>query len=101
MLESAVQSKIIKWLEGEGHYVVRVLSASKAGTPDLIVCVKGSGRFIGIEVKRPSGGVVSPLQKHHIEKIQKAGGIAGVVRSLEDAKLLIDNLGSHIRIDLS
>jgi len=45
--------------------------------------------------------VVRPLQKHHIEKIQKAGGIAGVVRSLEDVKLLVDNLGPHVRIDLS
>jgi len=98
VLESGVQSKIIKWLESEGHYVVRVLTSSKAGTPDLIVCVKDSGRFIGIEVKRPSGGVVSQLQKHHIEKIQKAGGIAGVVRSLEDVKLLVDNLGPHVRM---
>ena len=97
MLESALQSKIIKWLESEGHYTVRVLTASKAGTPDLIVCVKGSGRFIGIEVKRPSGGVVSPLQKHHIEKIQKAGGIAGVVRSVECVKDLLADVNRELK----
>jgi Holliday junction resolvase len=91
MLESAVQSKIIKWLESEGHYVVRVLTSSKAGTPDLIVCAHG--RFVALEVKRPSGGVVSPLQKHHIEKIQKAGGIAGVVRSVDDVIELLTTSG--------
>ena len=99
MLESGVQSKIIKWLESEGHYVARIIKASKSGTPDLIVCAHG--RVVALEVKRPSGGVVRPLQKHHIEKIQKAGGIAGVVRSLEDAKLLIDNLGPHVRMSES
>ena len=99
MLESAIQSKIIKWLESEGHYVARIIKASKAGCPDLIVCAHG--RFVALEVKRPSGGVVSPLQKHHIEKIQKAGGIAGVVRSLEDVRVLLDNLGSHVRMNKS
>ena len=89
MLESAVQSKIIKWLESEGHYVARVLKASKSGTPDLLVCVKGSGRFMALEVKRPSGGVVSPLQKHHIEKINGVGGVAGIVKSVEDVKELL------------
>ena len=89
MLESAVQSKIIKWLESEGHYVARVLKASKSGTPDLLACV--DGKFVALEVKRPSGGVVSPLQKHHIEKINGAGGVAGVVRSVKDVEDLIND----------
>jgi len=92
VLESGVQSKIIKWLESEGHYVARIIKASKAGTPDLLVCLKGSGRFVALEVKRPKGGVVSPLQKHHIGKIQEAGGIAAVVRSVEDVKETLASL---------
>ena len=92
MLESGVQSKIIKWLESEGHYVARVITAGKSGTPDLLVCVKDSGRFVALEVKRPKGGVVSPLQKHHIVKIQEAGGIAAVVRSVDDVKETLASL---------
>jgi len=95
MLESAVQSKIIKWLESEGHYVARIIKASKAGCPDLIVCAHG--RFVALEVKRPSGGVVSPLQKHHIEKIQKDGGIAGVVRSVECVKDLLADVNRELK----
>jgi Holliday junction resolvase len=90
VLESGVQSKIIKWLESEGHYVARVVKASKAGCPDLLVCA--GGRFVALEVKRPKGGVVSPLQKHHIGKIQEAGGIAAVVRSVEDVKETLASL---------
>ena len=90
MLESGIQRKIIKWLESEGHYVARVIKAGKSGTPDLLVCVRGV--FVALEVKRPKGGVVSKLQKHHIEKIQKAGGLAGVVRSVADVETILSSL---------
>ncbi|EFR30595.1 hypothetical protein HMPREF9257_0562 [Eremococcus coleocola ACS-139-V-Col8] len=55
-----------------------------AGTPDILACLKG--RFIGIEVKKPKGGIVSPLQKLKIKQIQNAGGIAFVANSLEVVK---------------
>jgi hypothetical protein len=92
MNEQSTQSSIIKYLEKEGHYVSKIIRSSKAGTPDLLVCLKGSGRFVALEVKRPKGGVVSPLQKHHIGKIQEAGGIAAVVRSVDDVKETLASL---------
>lgn len=71
--EQQIQTKIKTWLENNGAYVVKVIQASKAGVPDLLVCYKG--HFIGIEVKRPSTkNNVSKLQKHNLNLIQAAEG---------------------------
>ena len=86
MKEQQVQKKIINHLEGLGAYVVKVISASRAGVPDLLVCYKGL--FIGIEVKIPDKkSNTSKLQDINIDRIQYADGIAGVawdIQSLEE-----------------
>ena len=66
MLESQVQSKLIKKLESDGWYVVKLIRTNKNGIPDL-VCFKG-GEFKFVEVKR-EGGVLSPLQKYRIKEL--------------------------------
>jgi hypothetical protein len=55
-------------------------------TPDMVgqqVAV-----FTSIEVKTPTGRI-RPEQQAWMEKIQAAGGIAGVARSVENAKALL------------
>ena len=44
--------------------------------------------FTSIEVKTPTGRV-QPEQQQWLEAVQAAGGIAGVARSVEDAKALL------------
>ena len=56
------------------------------GVPDIVCCYKG--RFLGLECKRP-GGRLTELQKRAIEKINRAGGIACRVESVEDVKRVI------------
>lgn len=58
-----------------------------AGIPDLIICYKGN--FIGLEVKTDTGRATD-LQLATIRKIQRAGGIAGVVRSVDEVKSVIE-----------
>ena len=88
MSEQQIQSSIIKYLEKEGHYVVKVMAASKAGVPDLLVCIKGS--FVAIEVKRPETRInTSALQDHNIYLIKSCGGIAIVACSVQDVKELL------------
>jgi hypothetical protein len=67
------------WKEHGGVY-------SQSGIPDLIVCLKG--RFIAFEVKTEKGKV-SALQEITLRRIRKAGGIAEVVRSVEDVKAVL------------
>lgn len=89
MLEQDVQRKIIKYLEAKGAYVVKIISASKAGVPDLLVCYEG--RFIGIEVKRPAKKTnASKLQVYNIELIQNALGLAGVAWDIESLERILD-----------
>lgn len=75
MREQQLQSKIIKELEKQGAWVVKVISANKRGTPDLIACL--NGKFYAIEVKAPGKlSTVSEIQKYQLKKITEAGGVA-------------------------
>ena len=64
---------------------------SVPGIPDIIGCFKG--RMIGIEVKSQKG-TVSEYQKAFIDRINQAGGLAFVARSLDD---VIEGLGLQDR----
>ena len=69
------------WKEHGGMY-------GTAGIPDIIACI--DGRFYGFEVKTDEG-TPTKLQLSTIRKINAAGGIAQVVRSVEDVKAVITN----------
>ena len=91
MKEQYIQRKIIKWLEGEGHYVVKIVNATKAGVPDIVACV--NGKFVGIEVKTPeTKNNVSPLQAHNLSEIILSGGNSLVAWDLEQVKEFIEEL---------
>lgn len=53
----------------------------KSGIPDFLVCYKGM--FVALEVKQEKGRV-SNIQKACIKEIQSTGGIAEIVRSVEE-----------------
>lgn len=88
MLESKVQTELIHYLESRGHYVIKVVRANKSGVPDLIACTFGDGKFYAIEVKAVGKELnTSPLQKWHIDLINKTGGEAFVASCIDDLKL--------------
>ena len=70
----------LAWKEHGGMY-------GTAGIPDVICCC--SGRFYGLEVKTETGEPTE-LQKATIRKIQKAGGTALVVRSVDEVRAVIN-----------
>jgi hypothetical protein len=53
------------------------------GSSDLIGWHNKTGRFVAIEVKRPSEKVRED-QQNFLDKVKAAGGIAGVARKPED-----------------
>lgn len=93
--ESQVVSRIVKavreaypgcWdakIHGNGY--------QRSGIPDLLFCVEG--RFVGIEVKHQKPGEseehmlgrVTMIQKRELRNIKKAGGVAGVAWTVEQA----------------
>ena len=81
MNEKQIQAQIIKYIQAKGGYVVKVITATKAGVPDIIACI--DGKFYGIEVKDPNGAA-TPLQLANLEMIRTAGGVGILARSVED-----------------
>lgn len=67
MKEQQVQSKIIKQLECEGFYVVKLIKTNKSGIPDLIAIKENRCLFVEVKAKN---GVLSPLQKFRIEELK-------------------------------
>jgi Holliday junction resolvase len=88
MSEQKIQASIIKYLESKGAYVVKVITASKKGVPDILACYKG--QFIAIEVKRPETKTnVSSLQAYNLKKIEETGGLSLVAWDLVQVKSII------------
>ena len=69
------------WKEHGGQY-------GTAGIPDIIVCYKG--RFIALEAK-VGRNQPTRLQVATIDQIRRAGGIACVVRSVDEIKEILNN----------
>ena len=79
---ASLGSDVFFWKEHGGPY-------GTSGIPDIICCYKG--RFIGMECKLPNGRLTE-LQQRAIDKINRAGGIARRVESVEDAKVIIERI---------
>lgn len=76
---ASLGSDVFFWKEHGGPY-------GTSGVPDIICCYKG--RFLGLEAKLP-GGKLTELQKRALGKINRAGGIARRVESVDDARAVI------------
>jgi VRR-NUC domain len=90
--ERRIVRKIQAYLEEQGARPFKIHgddSYQEAGIPDLLVCYRG--RFIGLEVKQP-GGVASPLQKKVLHEIERSGGIAAIVDSVDQVRGLLAKL---------
>lgn len=95
MKESAIVKAILRylktlpecfaWKEHGGMY-------GTAGIPDVIACI--GGKFYGFEVKTERGKPTT-LQEATMRKIQAAGGIAVVVRSVEDVRAVLEGRNDH------
>src|SRR5215471_3923805 len=86
--ESLVKAKIKAYLHLIGAYVfMPVQTGYGAASIDMLVCY--DGRFYGLEVKREDGGEVTPRLEYVIAEIKRAGGRAGVVRSIADVQQLL------------
>lgn len=91
MTEQQIQKQIIDLVEKRGGYVVKVITASRVGIPDLLVCFEGY--FIGLEVKMPSTRTnVSKLQSYNLQRIIDSGGRSAVVWKPEQVNELLDLL---------
>ena len=92
MRESLIQKKILDYLNGLPNcYAVNNHGNGYqgAGRPDIFACYRG--RFLALEVKNEKGQPTK-LQLHELAKWQAAGAVAGIVRSVDDVRKLIEGM---------
>jgi hypothetical protein len=104
--EHDIQSSIITYLNYSGYYVwrenvgtaerknkdgsKRMVRFGKAGISDIIGIRKHDGKFIALEVKRPSRrNYVTPQQESFLAMIADFNGIGGVVTGIDDVEKLL------------
>jgi hypothetical protein len=97
--EARVKTAITEWLKTQADVIVwrnNVGVATKPrfvkyglfiGSADLVGVARGM--FIALEVKAPKGKV-SPEQVAWLAEVRMFGGVAGVVRAVEDAERLVE-----------
>ncbi len=91
MSESKIQNKILQFLRAEGAVAIKVLSANRNGTADILCCYKG--RFLAVEVKaKGKMSNISPLQIRYLIDVEQAGGLAICVDSVEKLKEYLDGI---------
>ena len=90
--ETALRRRIHDMIKRQfpNTYIYHPSFSLVSGTPDFLICYKG--HFIGMEIKTQVG-VVSRLQEYVLERIRKAGGLSCVVRSVEEARQILLDIG--------
>lgn len=88
--ENRIVCSILTALRKRGIYARRIHGSAFQipGFPDILCIIEG--RFLGLEVKTETGQL-SKIQVHEIDLIRKAGGVAGVVRSVSEAMAIVDD----------
>lgn len=71
MIESKVQSSLIKQLEQDGYYVIKLSVTNKNGIPDILAIPKGcSVEFYEVKQK---GKKPKPLQEFRAKELKNHG----------------------------
>lgn len=91
--EGRLVKRIRSYLDGRGAFNCKIQgdgdSYQEAGLPDLFVCYRGM--FLGLEVKTDDGQP-SAIQLAVLKRIERAGGVGRVVRSVEDVDKILTKL---------
>lgn len=74
--ETIFKERVFSDLRALGDIVwfTKIQQVAVRGIPDILMCV--NGRFMALELKRPTKAKVTELQKYNIAKINKAKGVA-------------------------
>ena len=85
-----VKRAILKYLKGlKGGIFCSISDRYTSGIPDIIGLYKGHG--IALEVKT-GGGRPNAIQRWVLARIKACGGVSGIVRSVEDAKKIMEGI---------
>ena len=84
------QSGVPIWKKGpRGSTFAGMRPGPSTGVADILACLPPDGRFLAVECKREKGNKLSEAQEMFLNKVRAANGVAGMVRSADEAALLI------------
>lgn len=69
-MASRHQTSVIKKLEAEGWYVIKLIKTNKNGIPDLLCLRNGVAKFIECKEKTDT---LKPLQAYRIKELKELG----------------------------
>ena len=96
--ESCLQRQIIRHLEGEGWFVLKLIQTNKNGIPDLLAIRQGVTIFV--EVKR-AGAKARPLQEYRMKEIHLHGINSFVAHSVEEVKKEISKQITEVALNIN
>jgi len=88
-LEAKLTTQILTALRKRGGWWAKFHGGVyQRGIPDLLGCYKG--RMVALEVKVGTAYGATELQQKNIDEINKCGGNASVIYSIQDALKILD-----------
>ncbi len=92
MLEKNLEKYFVSEIKKLGGLCYKFVSPGNSGVPDRIVVLPGVIHFVELKTDR---GVVSPLQKRQIKKLNNLGQRAWVLYGFEDVEKFMNVLKSE------
>lgn len=84
--------RVVLWRNAQGFYREEgraiQYGIGGAGGSDLIGMLRGSGRWVALEIKTATGRT-TPEQERFLSLVRKCGGFACVVRSVDEARAAV------------
>lgn len=93
ILEKEVENYLKKRVEDRGGLCIKWTSPGTTGLPDRIVLLPG-GRVLFVELKRPKGSNIGPLQSYWRKVLRRLGFNAHLVYSRADVDALLGREGA-------
>lgn len=89
MLESKLQSNMIKYAKGYNFITLKIIRCNINGMSDLILLKNGKTTFVEVKTEK---GVQSEMQKYVCKQLESKGFEYHLVRSMEEFKELIKKI---------
>ena len=90
-LEKEVESYLVREAVKHGFLAVKFIPDQKKGMPDRLILLP-QGRVVWVELKRPKGGRLSPMQKYQHQKLESLGHEVYVVATRAEVDALLQKI---------
>ena len=90
-LEKEVEAYLVREAHRRGWLAVKFIPDQKKGMPDRLLLYP-HGRTVWVELKRPKGGRLSPMQKYQHGKLKGLGHDVRIVATREEVDALIQEI---------